>query len=255
MPTIAAYLNPEFLAADNPWATAKSQGFDMVEVPASFFTTPNDEQGWSELARTLRENGLTARWHCKPRDNRDFGSEDAGLRQASIDRMFWELLWVSRIGWSRFILHSGHAGTKEDRKRAREALSIVNDRARELGIQLELENGSNPFNGDPEELIATCKQVPGLKLTFDCSHAYRSAFCKAGRGSIIDHLNLIRPFVSSIQFNDYDGSANCAVGRGLLPWDRLMPTIVEMECGIWGIELMTIEETVATREFLSRWSG
>ena len=253
MPPIAAYLNPEFLNLDDPWSRAKSLGFEMVEIPGSFFEPPAEDEGSSQLAASLDANALSARWHCKPGHNQNFGSDDESLRDANLERMHWELEWVHRMGWDMLILHSGRGETDDERCRAREALNELNEHAQRLGIQLFLENASARFNGDPDEMIATCEAVPGLKITYDTSHAYRSVYCKEGKGSVVDHLNLLKPFVRSFQFNDFDGSANCEVGKGELPWDRLMPIALELECEVWSIELSTIDETVASRDFLCRW--
>ena len=253
LPTIAAYMNPDFLNRPDPWVEANTRGFQMVEIPGCHFDPFDEANSATDLAGALRDNGLSARWHCSPGFNQQFGSEDSSLRQANLDRMRRELDWVHEMGWNMFILHSGRGETADERARARESLQKLNETAKRLGIDLLLENGSSRFNGDPEELIATCETVPGLGITFDCSHAHRSVFCKEGKGSVADHLDLVRPYVRSFQFNDFDGSTNCAVGRGELPWDQLMPMAIDLDCEVWAIEVATIEETIATRDFLDSW--
>jgi len=132
-------------------------------------------------------------------------------------------------------------------------LRLINEKAIALNIQLLLENASGPFDGDPHQLVRTIEQVPGLKLTFDCSHAYRSIFCREGKSTLIDHLSIVNPYVYSFQFNDYDGKTNCEVGKGMLPWHQFMPMALDIGCDTWAIELNTIQETVASRDFLQRW--
>lgn len=253
MTQIAAYLNKEFFDSKDAFATAKSLRFDYVEIPGMFFSPPEDSEGRKRLAERLERYNLKARWHTSPSNNTYFGSSDAERRRENIDRTLWELAFVKEMGWEFFLIHPGRAETEDDRQRAYEALRIINEKAVELNIQIELENASAVFNGHPHELVRICEEVPGLKITFDCSHAYRSTFCQGGEGSIIDHLSIVKPFTNSFQFNDYDGERNCTVGEGLLPWDELMPIILSIPCDVWAIELNSIEETVKTRDVLQGW--
>ena len=250
MTQIAAYLNKEFFDSKDAFATAKSLGFDYVEIPGMVFSPPEDLEGRKKLAEKLERHNLKARWHTSPSHNTYFGSSDAFLRRKNIDQSLWELSFVHEMGWEMFIIHPGQAEIENDRQRAYEALRIINEKTVELNIQLELENASGVFNGHPHELVRICEEVPGLKITFDCSHAYRSTFCQEGEGSIVDHLSIIKPFTNSFQFNDYNGTKNCTVGEGILPWDELMPIILSIPCDVWAIELNSIEETVKTRDFL-----
>jgi sugar phosphate isomerase/epimerase len=253
MTQIAAYLNKEFFDTDNAFETAKSLGFDAVEIPEMYFSPPEDEVGQKQLTETVKKYDLKTRWHTSPSYNQYFSSADDSLRSKNIDRMLWELDFVRRMGWNVFLIHPGSAETAEDKQRAYEALRIINERAVVLNLKLVLENASGAFNGDPHELVRTMEEVGSLKLTFDCSHAYRSLFCKEGKGTIIDHLSIVKPFVHSFQFNDYNGKANCEVGKGMLPWQEIMPIALEIGCETWAIELQTIHETVASKDFLQNW--
>jgi sugar phosphate isomerase/epimerase len=167
--------------------------------------------------------------------------------------MYWELDWAHSLGWDVFVLHPGPAETEADRQRVYKALGFINEKAVALDIQLALENGSGAFSGDPHELVRICKEVPGLKLTLDCSHAYRSVFCREGEGTIIEYFSIVAPLIHSFQFNDYGGKTNCTVGKGILPWRELMPRALAICCETWTIELHTIHETVASRDFLQCW--
>lgn len=253
MTQIAAYLNQEFFDSKDAFGTAKSLGFNYVEIPGMFFSPPEDLEDRKKLAEKLEKHDLKARWHTSPSHNTYFGSPDIERRQKNIDRTLWELSFVHEMGWEIFIIHPGQAEIENDRQRAYQALRIINEKAVELNIQLELENASAVFNGHPHELIRTCEEVPGLKITFDCSHAYRSTFCQKGEGSIVEHLSIVKPFTNSFQFNDYDGTKNCTVGEGMLPWDELMPIVLSIPCDVWAIELNSIKETVKTRDFLEGW--
>ena len=253
MTQIAAYLNQEFLNTGDAFGTAKSLGFDAVEIPEMFFSPPEDEEGQEQLAQTIKKYDLKTRWHTSPSYNQYFSSENSDLQSENIERMLWELDFVHRMGWDVFLIHPGSAETEEDKQRAYEALRVINEKAIALNIQLVLENASGPFNGDPHELVRTMEEVGNLKLTFDCSHAYRSLFCKEGKGTLIDHLSIVKPFVHSFQFNDYDGKTNCELGKGMLPWHQFMPMALDIGCETWAIELNTIRETVASRDFLQRW--
>jgi sugar phosphate isomerase/epimerase len=253
MTQIAAYLNKEFLDTGDAFGTAKSLGFDAVEIPEMFFSPPEDEVGQEQLAQTIKKYDLKVRWHTSPSYNQYFSSADADLRSKNIERMLWELSLAHKMGWNVFLIHPGHAGAEEDKQRVYEALRFINEKAIALNIQLLLENASGPFDGDPHQLVRTIEEVPGLKLTFDCSHAYRSIFCREGKGTLIDHLSIVKPFVYSFQFNDYDGKTNCEVGKGMLPWRQFMPMALDIGCETWAIELNTIQETVASRDFLQRW--
>ena len=253
MPEIVAYLNQAFFDAGDAFLAAKGAGFSAVEIPEMYFEPPEDDAGCAQLKQKAEELALDVIWHTHPAYNRNLGSGDKAARKQDIDRMVWELDFVSRTGWRTFVIHPGHAGTEDAKGRARDALGALSENAESLGIQLVLENASGPFNGDPNELAGICKQVPGLKLTYDCSHAYRSEFCTGGRGSIIDHITIARPYIHSIQFNDYNGSRNCALGEGEIPWDEVMPIALALNCETWTVELKTIEETVASKVFLEGW--
>ncbi len=253
MPEIVAYLNEAYWATGDAFTTAKNAGFRAVEIPEMFYELPEDETGQDALRASTEALGLSVIWHTEPAHNRHFGSSDVELRAGNIARTEWELDSVQRMGWQTFVLHPGKAEGEDDRARAYEALRGLSEKAADRGIQLALENASGPFNGDPNMLADICERVPGIKLTYDCAHAYRSEFCRAGKGDLIDHLSIVRPHVHSIQFNDYDGSTNCEVGRGLLPWDALMPIALEMACETWTIELHSIEETEASKAYLEAW--
>ena len=253
MTQIVAYLNKEFLDTGDAFGTAKSLGFNAVEIPEMFFSPPEDEEGQEQLAQTLKKYDLKARWHTSPTYNQYISSENSDLRAQDIERMLWELDFVNKIGLDAFLIHPGSAETEEDKQRAYEALRVINEKAIALNIQLVLENASGPFNGDPHELVRTMEEVGNLKLTFDCSHAYRSLFCQENKGTLIDHLSIVKPFVHSFQFNDYNGKTNCELGKGMLPWHQFMPMALDIGCETWAIELNTIHETVASRDFLQRW--
>lgn len=253
MPEIVAYLNEAYWATGDAFGAAKDAGFRAVEIPEMFYEPPEDPAGERALRDRVEALGLGVIWHTHPKHNRHFGSEDRVLRQANIDRTARELDFAHRMGWTTFVIHPGKADSEAEKARAREALAGLAERAEGLGIQLALENASGPFDGDPGELAQTCREIPGVRLTYDCSHAYRSVYCREGRGDIVAHLTAVRPFVHSIQFNDYNGTANCALGRGVLPWDALMPMALEMACETWTIELHSVEETVASKAFLESW--
>jgi sugar phosphate isomerase/epimerase len=253
MPEVVAYLNEAYWATEDAFGTAKAGGFRAVEIPEMFHPAPEDEAGQETLRASVEALGLSVIWHTAPAHNRHFGSGDAVLRQANIERTAWELSFVHRMGWDTFVIHPGKAETEADKARAHEALECLSEQAGELGIQLALENASGPFDGDPGELARICQRVPGMRLTYDCSHAFRSEFCRGGQGDLLEHLAIVRPFVHSIQFNDYDGSTNCEVGKGVLPWGELMPIALEMGCETWTIELHGIEETVASKVYLEQW--
>ena len=253
MTQIAAYLNQEFFDTGDAFGTAKALGFDAVQIPEMYFPPPEDEAGQERFAKALEKYDLKASWHTSPSHNRHFGSTDVALRERNIERMLWELDWIHRLGWDVFVIHPGPAETEADRQRVYEALRLINERAAALDIQLVLENASGAFDGDPHELVRTCGEVSGLELALDCSHAYRSVFCKEGRDTILDHLSIVAPSIHSFQFNDYDGRTNCAVGKGMLPWQELMPRVLAIGCETWTIELHTIRETVASRDSLQGW--
>ena len=251
MPEIVAYLNEAYWAAGDGFAAARGQGFRAVEIPEMYYAPPEDSEG--EAALQAATEGLSVIWHTAPAHNGHFGSADRELRDANIARTEWELDFVQRMGWRTFIVHPGKPDGEEDEARAYEALRTVGERATDRGIQLVVENASGPFNGDPNVLADICERVPGARLTWDCSHAYRSEYCQNGQGDLMEHLSIVRQHVHSIQFNDYNGSTNCEVGQGLLPWDRLMPIALEMGCETWTIELHSIEETLASRTYLETW--
>lgn len=253
MPEIVAYLNEAYWATGDAFGTAKAGGFQAVEIPEMFYVPPEDEAGQETLRASAKALGLSVIWHTAPAHNRYFGSGDAALRQANIERTVWELDFADQMGWRTFVIHPGKPEGEEEEGRAHDALRQVQEKASRRGVQLMLENASGPFNGDPNVLAGICRRVPGIKLTYDCSHAFRSEFCRGGQGDLLEHLAIVRPFVHSIQFNDYNGSTNCEVGKGVLPWSELMPIALEMDCETWTIELHSIEETVASKVYLEEW--
>jgi sugar phosphate isomerase/epimerase len=253
MPEIVAYLNQAFFDAGDAFLAAKGAGFSAVEIPEMYFEPPEDNAGCVQLKQEAEELALDVIWHTHPAYNRNLGSADEAARKQDIDRMVWELDFVGRTGWRTFVIHPGNAETEDDKARVYDSLTTLSEKAGSLGIQMALENASGPFNGDPNELAGICQRAPGMKLTYDCSHAFRSEFCTGGSGSIVDHVSIARPFIHSIQFNDYDGSRNCALGEGEIPWDDVMPIALALDCETWTIELKTIEETVASKVYLERW--
>ncbi|HIE28567.1 TPA: hypothetical protein EYP66_14905 [Candidatus Poribacteria bacterium] len=113
MTQIAAYLNKEFLDTGDAFGTAKSLGFDAVEIPEMFFSPPEDEEGQEQLAQTLKKYDLKTRWHTSPSHNQYFSSADAELRSQNIERMFWELQKATdawRIRWAYGIWLTEWAG-------------------------------------------------------------------------------------------------------------------------------------------------
>ncbi|MDP6779190.1 MAG: sugar phosphate isomerase/epimerase family protein [Candidatus Latescibacteria bacterium] len=252
---IAAYLNQEFWDTGDAFGTAGSYGFTSAEIPEMYCPAPEDSESRERLREAIAASGLQSWWHTLPAHNRHFGSTDEALRSENVQRMEWELEFVHDLGWDRFVIHPGSAADETDKRRVYAALEGLQEKAAALGVQLLVENASDPFNGDPYELARLCDEVPGLALAYDCSHAYRSAYCREGRGSMVDHLKIVVPRVRAIQFNDYNGTANCDLGEGLLPWEALLPVVAETPCDTFTIELQTVAETVSSRDTLLKWFG
>ncbi len=252
---IAAYLNQEFWDNGDAFGTARSLGFTSVEIPEMHCPMPEEPGELVRFKAAVLAAGMRSWWHTLPAHNRHFGSLDEALRGGNIRRIEWELAFAHDLGWDRFVIHPGSAADESEKQSVYSALGCLQEKAAALGIQLLVENASDRFNGDPNELARICDEVQGLGLAFDCSHAYRSVYCREGHGSIVDHLKIVAPRAQAIQFNDYDGTANCALGQGLLPWEELLPIIANIRCEAFTVELQTIAETVSSRDYLVRWFG
>ena len=252
---ITAYLNQEFWDTGDAFGTAKSLGFSSVEIPEMHCPMPEETGEQARFKASILGCGVRSWWHTLPAHNRHFGSPDEALRGENLRRMAWELEFAYDLGWDRFVIHPGLAASEPDKQRVYSALGGLQEKAATLGIQLLVENASDRFNGEPHELARICDEVRGLGLAYDCSHAYRSAYCREGRGSIVDHLEIVAPRVQAVQFNDYNGTTNCALGEGLLPWEELLPIVADTRCETFTVELKTIAETVSSQDTLLRWTG
>ena len=252
---ITAYLNQEFWDTGDAFGTAKSLGFTSVEIPEMHCPMPEETGEQARFKAAVLACGVRSWWHTLPAHNRHFGSADEALRGGNVRRMEWELAFAHDLGWDRFVIHPGSAADEPEKQRVYSALGRLQEKAAALGIQLLVENASDRFNGDPHELARICDEVEGLGLAFDCSHAYRSVFCKEGRGSVVDHFRTVASRVQAVQFNDYDGTANCALGKGLLPWEELLRVVADTRCKTYTVELQTIAETVSSRDYLLQWFG
>ncbi len=138
-----------------------------------------------------------------------------------------------------------------------DALHTLQEHAIPLDVQPELECASGPFNGDPRALASLCEEVPGIGIAMDMGHAFRSAFCLEGAGTLGDWVGIAAPWVKSIQFNDVirkdDRFVQTAVGRGHVPYDDLMPTLLDLGCEWWTIELASISDVVESKAYLDRF--
>ena len=253
MTKLAAFIGKELAAEESPFARARDLGFEAVEIPASALPLPEDEATLAEWADQLDRLALARRFHCSPRDNKDFFSADESARAGCVSRTVADMERASRLGIDCVVIHPSAAMDAEDRGRVVDSLDTVKTRADALGVELHLECASGPFNGDPRALAGLCRAVPGIGIAVDISHASRSEFCREG-GSLLDWIEAAAAHVKSIQFNDLtreDGRVvRKAVGQGEIPYQEIMPRLVELRCEWWTIELTAIDQLVESREYL-----
>ena len=85
-------------------------------------------------------------------------------------------------------------------------------------------------------MASLCEDVPGIGIAMDIGHAYRSIFCLDGSGTLSDWVDIAAPWVKSIQFNDVKRGADrfvqTAVGRGDVPYDELVPKLLDLDCDL-----------------------
>ena len=254
MTRLAAYVGRELAAGPDPFAGARDLGFQAIEIPGLVLPLPQDEAALAEWADRLDRLGLTRRFHCSPSNNRSFFSADSLARSACLDRTIADIEGASRLGIDCVVIHPSAAKDAEDRGRVVDALGTLRTRADRLGVELHLECASGPFNGDPRELAGLCRDVPGIGIAMDIRHAFRSEFCRGGAGDLADWIEIAGPYVKSLQFNDFvregDHAADAPVGRGEIPYEEIMPRLVELRCEWWTIELTAVDQLVKSREYL-----
>lgn len=257
MTKLAAYTGNELAAEAEPFARVRELGFEAIEIAGIVLPLPEAEAGLAEWSDRLRRLGLEPRFHCKPRDNREFYNADSAARSECLHRTTRDIRNASRLGVRSVVIHPSAAAGPEDRRRVIDALERLKKQADEVGVQLELECASGPFNGDPRELAALCKAVPGVGIALDIVHAARSVFCREGAGTLAEWIEIAAPHIQSIQFNDVtrdgDRFIQTAVDHGEMPYDKIMSPLVEVGCAWWTIELQSIKHLVESKRYLEQF--
>ena len=255
MTWLAAYTGRELAAQADPFGRARQLGFAAIEIAGVRLPLPQDEPTLKAWSGRLESLDLKARFHCNPRDNRAFCSQDAAPRSACLERTILDIETAARLGMESVVIHPSAAAGAEERGWVIETLGALEQCARPLGVQLELECASGAFNGDPRELAGLCEAVPGVGIAMDVVHAWRSVFCGEGAGDLAGWINLAAPHIKSVQFNDATrtpgGFVSASVGRGDVPYDAIMPRLVALGCAWWTIELAEIKHLVESRAYLS----
>jgi len=254
---LAAYTGRELAAEPDPFGKVRELGFNAIEIAGLLLPLPLDDAGLADWSGRLRRLGLAARFHCSPDANRHFFSADAAARSESLRRTARDIEAASRLGIHSVVIHPSAANDADGRARVVEALHLLQELAARAGIGLELECASGPFNGDPRELAGLCETVPGVGIALDVAHAFRSAFCLEGAGTLADWIAIAAPCVKSIQFNDVkrrgERHVQTAVGRGDIPYDEVMPSLAALDCAWWTIELCTLQHLVESKTYLARF--
>jgi len=257
MTKLAAYTGSELTAEADPFAKVRELGFDSIEIAGIALPLPEDEGGLAQWTERLERLSLTPRFHCSPAVNTDFYSADEGDRSRCLTETERDIRASHGLGIRSVVIHPSAAKTAADRHRVVDALRTLQEQAEPVGIQLELECASGPFNGDPRALASLCEDVPGVGIAMDMGHAFRSTFCLDGSGTLGDWIDMAAPWVKSIQFNDVTREGGrfvqAAVGRGELPYDELMPRLVDLGCEWWTIELDSIDDLVESKEYVTEF--
>ena len=267
MTKLAAYTGPELAAEADPFAKVRELGFDYIEIAGRGLPFPEDDTELPDWAERLERLSLEPRSHCDPAANEHFYSTDRAERLRCLDETKCYITNSAGLGIRSVVIHPSEAEASPDEterdkatpdeNRVIEALAALQEHASSVNIQLELECGSKPFNGNPRKLAWLCREVPGIGIAIDMGHAFRSAFCLDGSDTLGDWIGIAGPCVKSIQFNDVtlegDRFVQTAVGRGEVPYDELMPRLLDLGCEWWTIELASTADLVESKEYLDRF--
>ena len=232
-------------------------GFDCVEIAGICLPLPDGHAALADWSARLRHLALEPRFHCSPANNRYFPSPDEALRSGNLRSTIRDIEAAARLGIHAVVIHPGAADGPEGRRRVVTALEILQEHAAGVEIQLELECASGPFNGNPRELVELCRKVDGIALALDMAHAFRSVFCLDGEGTLDDWISIAAPWIRSIQFTDLKSEGErfvpAVIGDGVLPYERMMPRLLALDCPWWTIELVSIQQLAESKTYLERF--
>lgn len=216
----------------------KATGYDGVEVPI-FDGTPED---YAEKGKMLDELGLdrTAISIIPTLDQNPL-SEDASVRQASVDYLKWLVDCTAALGATGIggPLHqtlgefSGSATTDAEFDRAREVHTKAGDYARDSGVTLALEavnRFESYFVTTMQELNDYVESVnhPSIKAMYDTFHANIEESDPISAYTD-HHKNVVHVHISE---NDRG-----VPGRGHVPWNETFKAIKQSGYDDW----LTIE--------------
>lgn len=200
-------------------------GFDVIEIAAHHLNGYSSAH-LDEIARAVRDNGLTVTAGLGPSPERNLSSPDPAIRKAG--RAFFEetLTNISKLGVQTIggalhsywpVDYSKPVDKAGDRARGVEGIANLADFAADLGINLcceVLNRFENHVLNTAEEGVAFVRDVgkPNVKVMLDTFHMNieEDSFGAAIRtaGPLLGHF--------------HTGEANRRVpGRGRLPWHEI----------------------------------
>lgn len=182
------------------------------------------------------------------------GGVDPAVRKITSKR-FSDILDIAAILKPKTIVfHSGYDKWKYDSRvdiwleGCMRTWKPVDDRARDLGIKIAVEN---VFEDDPAhlKLLMEEMQSDNFGLCFDAGH-----FNLFSRLSLADWLDQIRQYIIEFHLHDNDGTADAhlALGEGTFDFKALFSAIHDKNC-LYTIEAHTVEGVEKSLERLREY--
>lgn len=233
-------------------------GFDGWEVSMDgrFHRISDLTRLMPEIRTTLNETGLEGSIHA-PFSGLNPGSLNADIWNATVSQLSACIEATADIS-NKIVLHPGYLepnardNSSLSWQRHKEAIVHLGKIAEQTGVTACLENMPNLedfYCRDPYELEGFTDDVDGVRMTLDMGHANTNGtldqFCRIVLSKAF-HLHI------HDNFGKYD--EHLPLGKGSIPWDTVMPTVVKKYRGdIIVVEGRNPSEGKESLEYLRKW--
>jgi sugar phosphate isomerase/epimerase len=240
-PTIA--LSAKWYAYPDRFNWIAEHGFAIAYAP-----DPNDFGSLPEHVDPLLKAGVAVRYHGFFLGY-EFGHQDAAAAARGLRLHLAALEAMHGRGEQVITVHVGlNRDDPIDPAHAIKNLTIMVNRATELGITICLENLRRGPTSHPETVV-TWARTAGSMITLDIGHANSSEHVQSGELSVIDFVDAFSDRLVEVHMYERE------TDRHYPPKDMtiigpIVDRLTETPCTWWTIELDDYAEALSTRSLL-----
>lgn len=216
-----------------------------------------ERRAFREVAKILKKESITCTIHL-PFMDLSLAGFDPWIREISLKRLFQAMEIASLFSPKLCVFHSGyhpdyHREERESWRRIfiEESLPRIFERARDLNLDLSLEN---TFEPDPEFLLPVFEAFSGsLSWCFDPAHA--RVFSEKDE---LTWLHSLYNYLKEIHCHDNRGKwdEHLALGKGVIQFREIFIFLSERNLSpIFTIEAKKEEDALSSLTYLKSLSG